>query len=72
MTIKDVAKLAGVSPSTVSRVVNNGDTKAASPETQRKIWDVVHSVGYTPNPFARNLKIQQDDLPAPSGEIVCV
>ena len=72
MTIKDVAKLAGVSPSTVSRVVNNGDTKAASPETQRKIWDVVHSVGYTPNPFARNLKTQQGDLPAPAGEIVCV
>ena len=56
MTIKDVAKQAGVSVSTVSRVVNKGDEKSASKETRRKIWDAVNALGYTPNVHARQLK----------------
>lgn len=56
MSIKEVAKLAGVSPSTVSRIVNSRNTSAASPETQEKIWDAVRVLGYIPNQSARNLK----------------
>ncbi|MEA4893642.1 MAG: LacI family DNA-binding transcriptional regulator [Oscillospiraceae bacterium] len=56
MSIKDVAKLAGVSPSTVSRVVNGGMCSAASEETQTRIWDAVREVGYSPNQHARSLK----------------
>lgn len=72
MTIKDVAKMAGVSVSTVSRVVNKGDGKSASLETQRKIWDAVNTLGYTPNLHARQLKTSQDPIPKTTKEIACV
>ena len=72
MTIKDVAKLAGVSVSTVSRVVNKGDDKSASPETRRRIWDAVSTLGYTPNLHARQLKSSQETLPKTTKEIACV
>ena len=38
MTLKEIAKEAGVSVSTVSRVINQENTKAASPEVQARIW----------------------------------
>ena len=41
-TIKDVAKLAGVSISTVSRVMNN--SKPVSPEARRKVVDAILEV----------------------------
>ncbi len=57
MTLKDIAARVGVSISTVSRVINNKNTKAASQEIQEKIWAVVRETGYTPNISARNLKL---------------
>ncbi len=73
MTIKDVAKQAGVSVSTVSRVVNKGDEKSASKETRRKIWDAVNALGYTPNVHARQLKSGQNALSKKTAkEIACV
>lgn len=54
-TIKDVAKLAGVSPSTVSRVVNSGSTSVSS-KTSEKIWNAVRETGYSVNETARNLR----------------
>lgn len=57
MTLKEIALRAGVSISTVSRVINNKDSKAASPEVQEKIWSIVRETGYTPNAAARNLKL---------------
>lgn len=60
MTLKDIAERVGVSISTVSRVINNKDTKAASPELQEKIWSVVRETGYTPNTAARNLKLGEN------------
>ncbi len=57
MTLKDIATRVGVSVSTVSRVINNKDTKAASQELQDKIWAVVRETGYTPNAAARSLKL---------------
>ena len=56
MTLKEIALEAGVSISTVSRVINNTDSKAASPEVREKIWEIVRRTGYTPNPAAQNLK----------------
>ena len=56
MTLKEIAALAGVSVSTVSRVINNQNTKCASQEVQNKIWAAVRSLGYTPNPHAQSLK----------------
>jgi DNA-binding LacI/PurR family transcriptional regulator len=72
MGIKDIAKRVGVSPSTVSRVVNSGDTSAASRETQERIWDAVRSEGYVPNQSARNLRRPQTSMPQRLREIDCV
>ena len=56
-TIKDVAKLAGVHPSTVSRVINN-DSRI-SEKTKEKILLIINKMGYTPNAIARGLKTKR-------------
>jgi DNA-binding LacI/PurR family transcriptional regulator len=63
MTLKEIATRVGVSISTVSRVINNKDTKSASPEIQEKIWAIVRETGYTPNIAARNLKLGESETP---------
>lgn len=57
MTLKEIANLAGVSVSTVSRVINQKNTKVASKEVQDKIWNIVRESNYIPNTSARNLKL---------------
>ena len=53
VTIKDVASLAGVSPMTVSRVINESDR--VSPETQRRVEKAIAQLGYIPSRLARGL-----------------
>jgi LacI family transcriptional regulator len=53
-TIKDVAKLAGVSFKTVSRVINNEGT--VGKELQEKVWKAVKQLNYRPNLSARGLR----------------
>lgn len=53
ITVKDVAKKAGVATSTVSRVIN--DHPSISEETKKKVRKVMDELGYTPNLAARNL-----------------
>ncbi len=53
VTIKDVASLAGVSPMTVSRVINESDR--VSPETQRRVEKAITQLGYIPSRLARGL-----------------
>src|SRR5215510_2805506 len=53
-SIVDVAKLAGVSITTVSRVINNNAHKV-SPETRKRVLDAVQSLNYVPNLLARAL-----------------
>jgi DNA-binding LacI/PurR family transcriptional regulator len=57
MNIKEVAKLAGVSKSTVSRVLN--DSPLVTKSTRKKVLDVIKSVGFFPNYVARSLKIKE-------------
>lgn len=52
-TMADVAKLAGVSAMTVSRVMNGKSLVRES--TRRKVADAVAALNYTPNQEARNL-----------------
>lgn len=53
VTIKDVAKKAGVSPSTVSRVMSNHPR--ISRETSRKVKEIMAELGYHSNIMARSL-----------------
>lgn len=52
-TIKDVAKLAGVSVATVSRIIN--DSPNVSPATRKKVERVIKEINYQPNQVARTL-----------------
>ncbi len=72
MTLKEIAREAGVSISTVSRVVNKNTPGAASKEVQDKIWEIVRRTGYTPNSTARTLKMGEDSPAAPSRSIACL
>ncbi|MEJ2302878.1 MAG: LacI family DNA-binding transcriptional regulator [Anaerolineales bacterium] len=53
-TIQDVAKRAGVAPTTVSRVINNSGY--ASEETRRRVEAAIEELGYVPNTLARGLR----------------
>ena len=53
VTIKDIAKVSGVSYSTVSKALN--DSPLVKPDTKEKILQVAKDLGYTPNFVAKNL-----------------
>lgn len=57
MSIKKIAEMAGVSPATVSRVLNNPNYKCSSAEVREKIWKAAIELNYVPNEAARNLKL---------------
>lgn len=54
VSMQDVAKAAGVSPQTVSRVAN--DSNAVKPETRQRVEAAMERLGYRPNYAARALK----------------
>lgn len=60
-TIYDVAALAGVSPATVSRVLNG---HPASPANERRVTDAARTLDYTPNRVARTLRRQLSEVVA--------
>lgn len=60
ITIKDVAKLAGVSISTVSRVINN--SKPVSEDIRERVLKVIEETNYKPNPLARNLVLRKNNF----------
>lgn len=59
-TIKDVAKLANVSISTVSYALNN--TGNVSDETKKKILDAAKKLEYRPSGIARSLKTKKTEI----------
>ncbi len=56
MSLKKIAEMTGVSPSTVSRVLNRTSPSCASKELQDKIFDAARKIGYQPNENARMLR----------------
>jgi LacI family transcriptional regulator len=62
VTSWDVAREAGVSQSTVSRVVN-GDSRVAG-NTRQRVVEQIERLGYTPNAVARGLVTSRSDLVA--------
>lgn len=53
ITLEQVAKLAGVSPSTVSRILNG--TASVSQEKSDAVAEAIERLGFVPNPIARGL-----------------
>lgn len=54
-TIKDVAKRAGVSTTTVSHVINK--TRFVAEETREAVWVAIKELHYSPSAVARSLKV---------------
>lgn len=72
MTLKDIAKEAGVSVSTVSRVIHH-KPNAAGKDVQKKIWAIVRKSGYMPNAAAQSLKAGiEHPSSMPASYIVCI
>lgn len=57
VTIKEVASVAGVSTQTVSRVIN--ERPDVSPETRRRVQEIVKALSYQPSALARSLISQR-------------
>lgn len=53
ITIYDIARISGVSPKTVSRVINGGER--VKPETYQAVMKVIDELSYVPNAYAQNL-----------------
>lgn len=60
MRIKEIANLAGVSPATVSRVMNNSGY--VKEEKRKAVLKVIEEVGYQPNEIAKSLKNQKSRM----------
>ena len=58
MNIKDIAKLAGVSPSTVSRVIN--EKSYVKQEIRDKVMALVQETGYVPDNAARSMVLKRN------------
>jgi LacI family transcriptional regulator len=59
-TINDVARIAGVSKKTVSRVINR--STLLNDETRDRVLQVIRELGYVPNPQARALALRRNFL----------
>lgn len=59
-TLDDIAKLAGVSATTVSRVINNYGS--LSEKTKTKVFEAMRELNYQPNSLARSLKGKKTQL----------
>jgi len=56
MTIKELSKFLGVSPTTISRVLNHKAAGHVSEEKQRLVLKAVAELGYTPSKLAQSLR----------------
>ena len=57
VTLEEIARLAGVSLSTASRVIN--DHPNVRPDVRKRVWQVIREQGYQPNPAARSLALRR-------------
>ncbi len=72
MKIADIAKLAGVSTATVSRVLNHPEM--VKEETRKRVLEIIEKHGYEPNRIARSLRVRSTGnigliVPVESGSV---
>src|SRR5215216_2580096 len=60
MNLEDIAKKAGVSRATVSRVINNASNVSA--DTRDHVWAVIREENFHPNPSARALVTRRTEI----------
>jgi LacI family transcriptional regulator len=60
LTIREIAKMAGVSPATVSKIMNNYG--GISSETKEKVMNIIDSTGYQPTFSAKSLATKKSNL----------
>ena len=73
MRLIDIANEAGVSASTVSRILNNKGPHVASKQIQDRVWEIVRRSGYQVNTSARSLRIGKKSEESSSRKtIACV
>lgn len=60
--IRDVAREAGVSVTTVSHILNNVEYARASDETRARVRATAEALGYRPNRMARSLRLQRSEM----------
>jgi LacI family transcriptional regulator len=56
VTLRDVARVAGVHPATVSRALNEETRSLVNADTARRVLQAAEELRYRPNPIARGLK----------------
>ena len=61
-SIKDIAKIAGVSVATVSYVLNKKEGQRISEDTKKKIFEIAETINYVPNRIARSLQNNKSKL----------
>jgi LacI family transcriptional regulator len=61
-SIKDIARIAGVSVATVSYVLNKKEGSRISESTKEKILEIAETINYTPNKIAKSLKTNKSKL----------
>lgn len=64
ITMKDVAREAGVSVATVSYIINNRKDQKISPETRNKVLQIINLLNYTPNQSAKSLVTKKSQIVA--------
>ncbi|GFZ30418.1 hypothetical protein CSC2_09440 [Clostridium zeae] len=62
VTMRDVAKVAGVSVATVSYVINNNEKESIPEDTKIKVINAIEQLGYVPNLTARSLTRKKSGL----------
>jgi LacI family transcriptional regulator len=73
LTLEDIAKMAGVSPATVSRVINN--QVGTRSKVREQVQKVIEETGFLPHAAARSLAAQRSNvigllIPAPAGRVL--
>lgn len=72
VTLRDIARQANVSVSTVSRILSDSNTPRAKEETKERVWKVTRELGYVPNKAARELRSKKKENENPAKEIPAI